>query len=442
MISNQDSTSLKKNQEMSSESILIRGASVSLLIKIAGTGIAFFSEVFLARLMGEKDYGVYAYVITWLNVLLLFSKVGCDNLLVKYVSAYQTQKDWKKLRGIFQFSHIITIVASLIIAVITIAITFLLKETINLDLIYTFWIACLILPLLTITQVHRSIFQSLKLIALAEFPHLVLRPIILVSFIAVVYFIFHQPINSILVISFNSITTIIIFLFGIYWLNQIVPKPIHNCSAQYSSQEWFKFTLALLFMSGMSLILSQTDIIMIGSLVGTTKAGIYSVVTRASTLITFGLTAVNSIFAPMISELYVTGKFVELQKIVKLAARGIFAYSLTIGCLFVIFGNQILGVFGTSFQEGYYALIILTVGQLVNALAGSVGFLMTMTGHQKQASVVLMASALLNIILNAILIPSFGINGAAIATATTTALWNVVLLIYVRKYLKINPLII
>ena len=96
------------------------------------------------------------------------------------------------------------------------------------------------------------------------------------------------------------------------------------------------------------------------------------------------------------------------------------------------------GFFGSEFKDGYYALLILSVGQLVNVLSGSVGYIMTMTGRQKQAAYVLAISAALNIVMNYMLIPHFGIEGAAIATAVSLMLWNIALILYIRKKINLN----
>ena len=101
-----------------------------------------------------------------------------------------------------------------------------------------------------------------------------------------------------------------------------------------------------------------------------------------------------------------------------------------------------LGLFGPEFTRGYWALAILTVGQLVNASVGSVGFLMSMTGHQREAARVFAGAAVLNVVLNASLIPLWGINGAAIATATTTIIWNVALALYVWRRLGVRATIV
>ena len=79
---------------------------------------------------------------------------------------------------------------------------------------------------------------------------------------------------------------------------------------------------------------------------------------------------------------------------------------------------------------------------MVNAFCGSVGVLMTMTGHQLEAAKVYITAAILNIFLNVLFIPPFGIEGAAAATALTTIFWNLVLLMRVRKKISVDPTIL
>ncbi len=85
----------------------------------------------------------------------------------------------------------------------------------------------------------------------------------------------------------------------------------------------------------------------------------------------------------------------------------------------MLFSQPILSLFGSDFTEASWSLKILVTGQMINALCGSVAILMIMTGHQKKSLPVVVCSALINVVLNAILIPSFGIAGAAIATSFT-----------------------
>jgi O-antigen/teichoic acid export membrane protein len=178
---------------------------------------------------------------------------------------------------------------------------------------------------------------------------------------------------------------------------------------------------------------------MIGIFLGTTQAGIYTVASRLTELIGFGLVAVNQGAAPMISELYAQGRKEELQRLLKAGALGILAFSLPVALGMLLFGTMMLGLFGEAFIVGYPPLVILTAGQLVNALNTGGGFLMTMTGHEKQAGLLIGLSTIVNVGLNGVLIPLLGIIGAAVATVTATVTWNVCLFIFAQRQLGINP---
>ena len=132
----------------------------------------------------------------------------------------------------------------------------------------------------------------------------------------------------------------------------------------------------------------------------------------------------------------------ELQRIVTLAARGVFAFTFFVSVILVIVGKFVLGLFGSEFVVVYLPLLILLVGQMINALAGSVALIMAMSGHQKQTGIIITTSAAMNIVLNLLLIPILGILGAAVSTTSTMILWNVMMLVYVYRKLGINSTVI
>ncbi len=421
--------------------ILARGAGTSLMVKIVGTGVAFSVQVLLARFMGAEEYGVYIYVLTWLNILASLATMGWDTALLRYVAAYNAKSEWGAFRGIWQTSNQFVLLASLSVSSLTGLAIWALQNQLRSELTYTFWIGSAILPILTLTSLRQAAMRSLRHVALAQLPDEILRPILLTVLVCIVAGRFAQPIDSSTAMILNAIAAAIVFGIGAYCLNRLLPQPVKLSSPECRNREWLKVALPMFLISGMYLILNQTDTIMIGAMLGTTQAGIYAAVCRMANLTLFGITAVNAIAAPMISQLYTSGQHSELQRMVTLAARGIFLVSVPVALLLILGGNKLLTLFGPPFVEGFPALVILTVGQMVNALSGSVGFLMTMTGHQREAVLVIGSSAILNVVLNAALIPVLGINGAALSTALTTILWNTIMLVYVHKQLKINSTI-
>ena len=93
----------------------------------------------------------------------------------------------------------------------------------------------------------------------------------------------------------------------------------------------------------------------------------------------------------------------------------------------------ILSIFGYDFVTGKYALLILLFGQLVNVICGSVGYILMMTNKQKKLRNFVFYSAIINIILNFMLIPKYGIMGSAISSTISLSIWNLLSLSYIYK---------
>jgi O-antigen/teichoic acid export membrane protein len=125
----------------------------------------------------------------------------------------------------------------------------------------------------------------------------------------------------------------------------------------------------------------------------------------------------------------------------RLASRAIFVFTLVVSIILAVCGKLMLSLFGLDFTIAFVPLLILLAGQVVNALAGSVGLIMTMTGHQNQAGAIIAASVTANITLNALLIPLLGLAGAAISTAFTMATWNIAMFTFVKRRIGINSTI-
>jgi O-antigen/teichoic acid export membrane protein len=150
------------------------------------------------------------------------------------------------------------------------------------------------------------------------------------------------------------------------------------------------------------------------------------------------LFAMNVVLAPLISKLFAENNVQELQRVIRNSLRIGFLVSLPLIICFLFFPGFFLSFFGDEFGSGKFALIMLTISQVVNFATGSVGYLLTMTGHQRTAIQLLVLCALLTTLLSVLLIPDYGINGAAVAAATNNIVLNVLMAIAVYKKIGIN----
>ena len=185
------------------------------------------------------------------------------------------------------------------------------------------------------------------------------------------------------------------------------------------------------------MIMSLTDKLMLGIFKTPYEVGIYSVALKLATITSMVLTAINTIVAPKFSELYWEYNLEDLKKVIRFSAKIIFFSSAPILLIYFLFSHQILSIFGKEFVQGASALIILSVGQFINSASGSVGYFLNMTGHQKVFRNIVFISSFVNIVLNYLLIPILGYNGAAFATAFSISLWNIMALVYAKIKFKL-----
>ena len=145
--------------------------------------------------------------------------------------------------------------------------------------------------------------------------------------------------------------------------------------------------------------------------------------------------------APLISDLHSRGDLRGLERLMRLSAIGVFAFTVPLFLAVLFLGDRILALFGPEFSAGHHALVVLAGAQLVNALVGPVGYLMTMTGRHNTIAWILAFHFAAGLVLNAALIPAFGFEGAAWARAMTWISWNVVTAVVVWRSMGLRATI-
>lgn len=420
------------------EAVLLRGAGGTFIVKVAGAGLAFAVHVLLARLMEVTQYGIYVYAWSWITLLAVFGKLGMENGFIRFLPEYMAKGQWERFRGLISFGGIGVFLVCSIVAIIAAVVVWVFRSNMAAGQPETIWIALVALPLFGLSNLIRGGLQALKRAARSIIPNSIVRHVLVALGAIGVYLSVDGAPSAESVMGITLVAVLGVVLTGGFFLYRCMPEEAFGLSIQKRHRHWLRVTLPLLFISGMGLLLRRTDILMLGALKGPDAAGIYNAATRISDLAAFGLAAINTIVAPLISELYHSRKREELQHMVKMAAYGSLLIYTLLATPIALLGPYMLNLFGNSFSAGYVPLLILIAGQLVNALSGSVGFVMTMTGHQNQAAVIFALSAIVNILLNIMLIPGYGLIGGAVATATTTIIWNVYMVVLVYKKININ----
>ena len=432
---------LNKGEAGSLQRRLTKNAAGSFGLKIASVGLAFVTSVLLARLFGPEGYGLYAYALAWLLMLQIPAELGMKSLLVREVAFYQAQSQWSLMHGLLRWANRVVLAVAVGIALLAAVAAWFLRAEANLQ-ISIFWLALLSLPLLALTTLRQSTLKGLDRVVVGQLPETLIEPSLFIVVLGCTHLLLREHFSITLAMGIRVFTIGVAFVIGAELLRRSLPQTVKEASPKYTAKTWMRSILPFILISSMSVINNRMDAIMLGAIKGSEMVGLYVVASRGADLISFILVAVNQAIEPTIAKLYSEGNIKSLQNIITKSSRVIFFTSLPIALSLIIFGHWFLLIFGPEFAKGQTALTLLSFGQLINASTGSVGKLLNMTGHERDTAIGIGASAMLNIILNAILIPKFGLEGAASATAISTVAWNILLFLFVKRRLGINPTVI
>jgi len=428
---------LRADRSRQSDSVtrfLLKGSIVSIALRIGGVALGYLAHVLLSRLLGLQTYGEYVVALGWALVLVLPARVGFDNSALRFSTIYLEEGRSGSLRGYVQVAAAAVGVSSIIGAIVMVLLASRVGKGIPFAALV--WGAVTILPL-ALLGVGSALLRTTRRIFAAQFYDQLLRPallILLVGGAALAGLTLHAA-TALMFTAVASALALAGLLAHLLW----VLAPQLRTPADYSHwREWFSLSIPLLIMGATQELLNQLEIILLGSLAGAREAGLFSAAWRLASLAPFALVSLSVVSGPLVASAYHRRDRAELHRIASLSARIGLAFAAVASVVLLLVGRPLLALFGPEFPEAYPALAILLAGAMVNAFTGIVGYLLTLTGRQTQALLFFAGGLIVSIVLNLLLIPPFGIVGAAIASATALSCWNLAMLFYVRRAIGID----
>lgn len=418
---------------------LVRGGAGSALIQMINRLLALALGIVLARCLGAEGYGVYTYAFALLSLLMVFAELGMPTLLIREVAAMDARQDWTHLRGVLVRGFQIVFTVAMALTAIAALVLWQRSEGMWTPQGKTIAWMLALLPLVALTKSMTAALQGLQHVLKAHAVEMLVRPfLVLLGVVFLFRFVpdmrlpqYAMAVQLVAAIALLCVTAVALYRY--------LPQPVHATTAQYQTRQWLASAMPMTLIGGACIINNQTDILMLGFFRSSEDVGVYRVAVQGAVMVAFGLQAANAVIAPQFARLYAQGDQARLQRLVTASARVILLSALPVALTFILAGGMIAGwIFGPEFAKSHTPLAILAAGQLINAAMGSMGFLLNMTGHERDVARTLLMTAGLNILLNLALIPTFGMAGAASATAVSLVLWSILLYRIVKRRIGIN----
>lgn len=390
-------------------------------------------------MLGPADYGIYAYCIAMVTLLAMPAALGIPQLLVRQVAAYAYHRDWGLMRGLWRWSNQLVLIAGAAVAALAGLGSWLLAARLPPAGLWVFWLALPLVPLLALGALRVAALRGLHHVVLAQLPEGLLRPGLFLAAAVLAWLVLGPDFGPLSAMVAQTGATLAAFLVGAILLLRLRPAAVRSATPAYRARQWRTSALPMLFVGGVYVINTNADLIMLGWFGAARDVGVYQVATRGAQVVLFVMMAANLTAAPLFSRLFQQQDQRELQRVATLTARMILLFAVPLALLLILFGGPLLGlVFGPAYVAGATALALLAAGQLVNAGSGSAAELLLMTGFERLYAKVAAFGVAVNIGLNLALIPVWGIEGAATATATSIVIVNFGLALLARRRMGID----
>lgn len=416
---------------------LLKGSSVSFIYRLSGLVIAYAFSLVVARTMGAETWGIYSLCLAVVTFVSIFGRMGFDTALLRFNAELKAKKEFGLLKAYNRFSYKVVFIISILLTVVVYFYAGLIADLIfnKPHLAQHFKIAGLSIFPITFSTLNSRALRGLKKISKSVYLEFVSRYLyFLIAFGAAFLILNEFTIESF--IWLFVITSYLYFLQGLFWHEKEIRSYDNIKLPKKQIIDFSKVALPLLLASSMLYLKGWVDTLMIGVFLTEKDVGIYNIALKLANVISLPITAINTIAAPKFAENVNKNK--ELQKIVTTSTKIIFYSTLPIFGVIVIFADPILTLFGNEFTEAYLVLVIISIGSFINAISGSVGYFLQMTGNHVIYQNITIISSLLAVICNLILIPIFGILGASFTSTFIQILWNVSMIVYIKKKYNIT----
>ncbi|MDB5604371.1 MAG: hypothetical protein JWP25_1271 [Bradyrhizobium sp.] len=420
-----------------SVSRVARGGVTAFFVYGAGFGLTYCSQLVIARVVGVDSYGVYAYVFAWMVVLAYFSALGFDVGLLRFVPAYEAERAWPLLQGVIQYAQRRATLVGL--SVIFVGIWVVKAWASSPELQSTFLAGFALVPILALVRIRCSAVRAFGGVVSALVPDRVVRDGTLIGILAIASLGLGWTLNAPFVMVATLISSALGLLCTGLAMRHCRPRVIDDILPVYDAAAWRRAAIPLVILGATEALMNRTGVILLGWIADTKSAGIYSLAFNIALVVTLPRIAVNTLFAPVISDLYARSDKEAMQVLITRAASWTFCAGFCIAAALFILAGPLLAWLGAGYEAGVPALRVLLISQVMAASAGSQLYVMTMTGHERSAAVLLVCCAMVNAGASAVLVGMFGLTGAAIGTAVSLVVWNVAMALFLRRRLNLLP---
>ncbi|MGB8817289.1 MAG: lipopolysaccharide biosynthesis protein [Rhizobiaceae bacterium] len=389
-----------------------RMSLIAFAIRLISAAIAFVSQILLARWLGSFEYGIFVLVWTAAIIAGNLSCFGFATSIIRFVPQYRASGSHDELRGILLTGRIFTLLAATAVATFGIGATLILAGTIESYYVAPFILGAIALPMIALGDTLEGTARANAWPVKALSPTYIIRPLLILFFmvVALAAGFEHSARTAVIAAILATYATTIVQLLAV---TASVDKILPNGPVQVNFGEWVAVSIPIFLVEGFLFLLTNADVLVVGHFLPPDQVAVYFATAKTLALVHFIYFAVKAGVSQRYAQLIHAGTRQELEDFVLSSARWTFWPSIVMGIIVLLIGKPLLSLFGEGFTAGYPMLFVLVAGVVMRASVGPAESLLNMSGNQSVCAMIYGVTLALAISLCMILIPMWGLWGAA-----------------------------
>lgn len=403
-------------------------------------GVRFVIALLLARLLGPADYGLYVLAISAAVLFSGISQLGLDDAMVRYVAILSGRDDRSGTWGAIQIGLGVSTAVAVVLGAVLYAAAQPVAETLfdQPDLTPSLRFVAALVPFLAISNVLAGVARGFGRMDYAAFAENVVMSLVRLGLLAAFFLI--GELDLFVAVVIFGISDIVASLTLLYLVNQEIPiVGILRKDVRRDVGAILRFALPLWMSGVLRQFRRNIETFLLGALAAASSVGIFAVVGRINLVGHVFLLSILLAVKPILARLHDRRDQGGLQHIYRTSTRWALTLNVPFFLVMVLYPEPILMVFGEAFGAGATALIILSFAELVNAATGICGPMIDMTGHVRVKLFNSVLWTFLTITSSAVLIPRWGVVGAAAAVFIAMVVVNVLCVLEVWILERLVP---
>jgi len=422
-----------------------KGASIVFVGSIFSMIVAFLARILIARNYTQSEYGIFSLGYTILFILATVGTLGLQDGAARQIAYYTGKKYERKVGDVIFYS----ILFGSLTGIILFFLAFFLSDAISVEIfhlpIFSFFLKelSIAIPFFILILILVSIFRGIGRVKEKVIFGDIAKNLLFL--LALLYVIQTKLAFSWAILSYSVsiIVTSIIFLFYFFSkFGRYFPSvKLIGMPSFLSGKELLFFSLPLIFVIVMSRIMGWMDTLMLGYFKNTLSVGLYNAALPIAQFIPIAMGSMRFIYMPIVSTMYAKKQIYGIKRSYTVITKWLCAVTFPLAIVFVFFPKiSIVFLFGSKYAAAESVLQILSIGFFIVNLMGPNGITLLAIGKIKFLSYAIFIGASINVILNTILIPIYGINGAAIATVIAFISMNIIRSVKLYSIFRIHSL--